>query len=116
MKVRARRGAFGHTPSWATPARTQLLPDVPAISETLPGYQASIFNGMMGPAGTPPEILARIHAEIVKFVQSPEMRTRYANQGVELQSSATPEQFTAYIKTEYTRWAKVMEDAGIKPE
>jgi tripartite-type tricarboxylate transporter receptor subunit TctC len=99
-----------------TSARTKLLPDVPAISETLPGFQASIFNGMMAPAGTPPEILARIHAEIVKFVQTPEIRARFASQGVELQASAAPEQFTAYIKTEYTRWAKIMEDAGIKPE
>lgn len=99
-----------------TPARTKLLPDVPAISETLPGFQASIFNGMMAPAGTPPEMLARVHAEIVKFVQTPEIRARFANQGVELQASASPEQFTAYIKTEYARWAKIMEDAGIKPE
>ena len=54
-----------------TPKRTDLLPDVPAISETVPGYQASIFNGMMAPAGTPPEVLARVHAEIVKFTQAP---------------------------------------------
>ena len=99
-----------------SPVRTPLLPEVPAISETLPGFQASIFNGMMAPAGTPPEILGRVHAEIVKFVQSPEIRARFARQGVELQASTSPEQFTAYIKTEYTRWGKVMEDAGIKPE
>jgi tripartite-type tricarboxylate transporter receptor subunit TctC len=99
-----------------SPTRTKLLPDVPAIAETVPGFQASIFNGMVAPAATPPEILARIHAEIVKFVQSPDIRTRFANQGVELQASASPEQFTAYLKSESTRWLKVMEDAGIKPE
>ena len=99
-----------------SPTRTALLPEVPAISETVPGFQASIFNGMMAPAGTPPEILNRVHAEIVKFVQTPAIRTRFANQGVELQASDTPAQFTAYIKTEYVRWGKVMEDAGIKPE
>jgi tripartite-type tricarboxylate transporter receptor subunit TctC len=99
-----------------TPVRTTLLPDVPAISETVPGFQASIFNGMMAPAGTPPEILARVHAEIVKFVQSPEIRTRFANQGVELQASATPMEFTAFLRTEYARWAKVLDEAGIKPE
>ena len=99
-----------------SPVRTALLPEVPAISETVPGFQASIFNGMMAPAGTPPEILARVHAEIVKFVQSPEIRNRFANQGVELQASATPEQFTAFMKTEYVRWMKVLDDAGIKPE
>jgi len=99
-----------------SPARTDLLPEVPAISETVPGFQASIFNGMMAPAGTPPEILNRVHAEIVKFVQAPEIRKRFASQGVELQASATPEQFTAFIKTEYARWAKVVEEAGIKAE
>ncbi|HET7160189.1 MAG TPA: tripartite tricarboxylate transporter substrate binding protein, partial [Burkholderiales bacterium] len=99
-----------------SPERTVLLPEVPAIAETVPGFQASIFNGMMAPAGTPPEILARVHAEIQKFVQSPEIRSRFANQGVELQASTTPAQFTAFIKTEYVRWGKVMDDAGIKPE
>ena len=96
--------------------RSALLPDLPAISETVPGFQASIFNGMMAPAATAPEMLARVHAEIVKFVQAPEIKTRFANQGVELQSSVTPAAFTAYIKSEYGRWSKVMDEAGIKAE
>ena len=99
-----------------SPARSALLPDVPAISETVAGFQASIFNGMLAPAATPPEILTRIHAEIVKFVQAPEIRKRFASQGVELQASTTPGQFTAYIKIEYARWAQVLDDAGIKAE
>jgi tripartite-type tricarboxylate transporter receptor subunit TctC len=99
-----------------SPVRTQLLPEVPAIAETLPGFQASIFNGMMAPANTPPEVLARVHAEIVRFVQSPEIRSRFANQGVELQASASPAEFTAYMKAEYVRYAKIIEEAGIKPE
>ena len=99
-----------------SPTRTALLPEVPAISETVAGFQASIFNGMMAPATTPPEILTRVHAEIVKFVLAPEIRNRFASQGVELQASATPDQFTAYIKTEYARWAKVLDEAGIKAE
>ena len=98
------------------PKRSPLLPDVPAIGETVAGYQASIFNGMMAPAATPPDILARVHAEIVKFTQTPEIRARHAGQGVELQASASPADFSAYIKSEYVRWAKVMDDAGIKPE
>lgn len=99
-----------------TPTRTALLPEVPAISETVPGFQASIFNGMMAPAVTPREILARVHAEIVKFVQAPEIRSQFANRGVELQSSTTPEEFTAFIKTEYVRLGKFLEELGIKPE
>lgn len=99
-----------------TPTRTPLLPEVPAISETVPGFQASIFNGMMAPAKTPPEILARIHAEIVKFVQAPEIKDRFAKQGVELRASAAPEQFTAFFKTEYEKWGKVLEQSGMKKE
>jgi len=97
-------------------ARSPLLPEVPAISETVPGFQASIFNGMLAPAATPPDMLARVHAEIVKFTLAPEIRARFAGQGVELQASTTPAAFSAFIKSEYARWARVMEDAGIKPE
>ena len=99
-----------------SPKRSALLPELPAISETVPGFQASIFNGMVAPAATPPDILARVHAEIVKFTQAPEIRSRFAAQGVDLQASASPGEFTAYIKSEYARWAKVMDDAGIKAE
>ena len=99
-----------------SPVRSALLPDLPAISETVPGFQASIFNGMMAPAATQPDILGPVHAEIVKFTQTPDIRARFANQGVELQASASPAAFTAYIKSEYARWSKVMDDAGIKPE
>ena len=96
-----------------SPNRSSLLPDVPAISETLPGYAASIFNGMAAPAGTPKDIVARIHGEIVRFVRMPDVCGRFEQQGVELQSSAAPDEFTGYIKTEYMRWAKVIQDAGI---
>ena len=99
-----------------SPARIALLPAVPAISETVAGFQASIFNGMVAPAATPPEILARVHAEIVKFVAAPDIRNRFASQGVELQASTTPGEFTAYIKSEYAKWAKVIDEAGIKAE
>ena len=99
-----------------SPARSTLLPEVPAISETVPGYQMSIFNGVIAPAATPSEILARVHAEIAKFATAPDVRSRFAAQGVELQASATPAEFTASLKSEYTKWAKVLEDAGIKPE
>ena len=99
-----------------SPVRSALLPEVPAISETVSGYQMSIFNGVIAPAATPPEILARVHAEIAKFATAPDVRSRFAAQGVELQARATPTEFTASLKSEYTKWAKVLEDAGIKPE
>lgn len=98
-----------------TPKRSDLLPDLPAISETLPGFEASIFNGMVAPAGTPRELLLRVQGEIRKFAQSPESRARFAQQGVELQDS-TPEEFTAFIKAEYARMVTLIKESGITPE
>jgi len=93
--------------------RSALLPEVPAIGETLPGYESSIFNGMAVPAGTPREIVGRLHAEIVKFTQAPDIRSRFAQQGVELQASATPEQFNAYLKSEFARLSGLVKELGI---
>jgi tripartite-type tricarboxylate transporter receptor subunit TctC len=96
--------------------RSPLMPEVPAISETLPGYEASIYNGVMAPAATPKDIIGRLHGEIVKWVSIPEVRSQFAQQGVELQSSPTPEHFSGFIKSEVVRSAKMAQDAGIKPE
>ena len=71
---------------------------------------------MVAPAATPKEIVARIHAEIAKFVQTPDVRARFAQQGVELQASPTPEHATGYLKSEYQRYAKVIQEAGITAE
>lgn len=97
-----------------SPKRTDLLPQIPAIAETLPGFSASIFNGIVAPAGTPKDILARLHAEILKFTQSPAQRAKFEQLGVELQPSASPEQFAAFLKSEYARYAKVIDEAGIR--
>jgi len=97
-----------------SPKRTDLLPQVPAIAETLPGFSASIFNGIVAPAGTPKDILARLHGEIVKFTQSPAQRAKFEQLGVELQPSTSPEQFAAFLKSEYARYAKVIDEAGIR--
>jgi len=97
-----------------SPQRSALLPEIPAIAETLPGFESSIFNGMAAPAATPREIIARLHAELLKFTQSAEQQARFAQQGVELQGNPTAEDFTAFLKTEYARLSKVLEDGGLK--
>ena len=73
------------------------------------------MSGGAQPSGTPPEILARIHGELVKFTQSAENRQRFAKLGVELQSSPSPEHFAAFIKSEYVRFSRVIEQAGFSP-
>ncbi len=95
-----------------TPQRSTLLPGVPAIAETLPGYEASIFNGMAAPAATPKEIVARISVEIANFAKAPDNRARFAQQGVELVGS-TPEQFNALVKAEYRRLSTLIKEVGI---
>jgi tripartite-type tricarboxylate transporter receptor subunit TctC len=95
-----------------TPQRSTLLPGVPAIAETLPGYEASIWNGVAMPAATPKEIVSRLSLEIASFAKAPENRARFAQQGVELVGS-TPDRFNALIKAEYGRLSELIKEAGI---
>lgn len=99
-----------------SPQRSALLAEVPAIAETLPGFESAIFNGMAAPAGTPREIVARLHAELLKFTQSAEHQARFAQMGVELQGSPTAEDFTAFLKIENSRLSKVLEEGGISAQ
>lgn len=99
-----------------SPGRSALFPDVPSISETIPGYESRIFNAMMAPVGTPKPIVDRMHREIARVVQSADLQNRFAQQGVEMTASASPEQFSDFIKTDYERWSKVIREAGIKAE
>jgi tripartite-type tricarboxylate transporter receptor subunit TctC len=94
-----------------------LLPNVPTVSDSgLPGYEAAIFNGFVALAGTPPEILKRMHAEIRKAVQQPELRARMQEQGVEMIASDSPEQFQAYLKTQAEKYAQVVKSANIRAD
>ncbi len=101
----------------AGPKRSPIFPDLPTVAEAgLPGYNAAIFNGIVAPAGTPREVLARLHREIAKAVQQPEIHSRFQAQGVELMASESPEQFTEFIRQQTDRFAKLVRDVGIKPE
>ena len=101
----------------STRTRSPLLPDLPTIDESgVPGYESVTFNGLMAPAGTPREALARLHDEVVKAVRNPELRRRAADRGVELAASASPDDFTAYVRAEHEKMTKLMRAVGIKPE
>jgi tripartite-type tricarboxylate transporter receptor subunit TctC len=98
-------------------ARSPLFPRLPTIDEAgLPGYEDITFNGLMAPAGTPREILARLNAEVGKVVRLPELRSRFLEKGVELTASARPDEFTAYVKAEYDKKARLAREAGIRLE
>ena len=99
-----------------TAKRSQLAPDVPSIDEAgVPGYDLSVWFGVLAPAGTPRDIVQRLNVEIVKILQSAEVKERFLKQGVDVQTS-TPEQFDAFVKAEVVRWAKVIKDAGIRAD
>jgi len=96
--------------------RSPLLPDLPTVAESgLAGYQAITWNGLLAPAGTPRDVIARLQQAIHQAVRAPDMRERYAAIGTD-QVTNTAEEFTAFMREETAKWARVAKAAGIKPE
>ena len=99
-----------------TPKRISGLPDVPTVAEAgVPGYESVQWYGLLAPAGTPKEIIARLHKDIVPTLLAPELKERLAGEGVEVVASSS-EEFAAYLRAETAKWAKVVKSAGIEPE
>lgn len=96
--------------------RSTVLPDLPTVAESgLPGYEVSAWFGIFAPAGVPQPVVARLNAEIAKAMAAPDLRQRLVSQGAEPLTSS-PAEFAAYLKSEIAKWAKVVADAGMKPE
>ena len=95
--------------------RSPVLPDVPAVAETLPGYAAGPFYGVLGPGHMPPDLVNRIRNEIAKILHAPEMKNRLSAEGGEPIGS-TPEVYAAMIRSETERWGRVIKAAKIQPE
>ena len=97
-----------------TAKRSALMPDLPTISEAgLPGFDANNWYGLLAPAKTPRPIVMRLNTEITKVLALPDVKDFLFNQGLD-PAPGTPEQFGAYIKSEMTKWAKVVKDSGAK--
>jgi tripartite-type tricarboxylate transporter receptor subunit TctC len=100
----------------STSGRSPLLPGVPTIDESgLKGFEMGTWFGLLAPAGTPPEIVNRLNAATVKVVAMPDFRERISSQGLDPRSS-TPAEFSAHIKAELAKFARIVREAGIKPE
>jgi len=99
-----------------TSKRSAAYPEIPTVSESgLKGYESVAWYGMVAPAGLPPAVLDKLAGEIVKGTKSADMQGALIKQGAEPVGS-TPREFTAFIKTEMTKYAKVIREAGIRPE
>jgi tripartite-type tricarboxylate transporter receptor subunit TctC len=110
--VRAGRlRALGHT----FPQRTALLPDMPAISESLPGFKYVAFSGFLTPRGVPKPILEKIRARVAQVVNAPEMREQFALQGAE-PATGTAEEFRRFVQEELNETGKLVKAIGLKAE
>lgn len=97
--------------------RVGSLPDIPTIAEAgVPGYEAIQWFGVLAPAGTPRDIITRLHGEVVRAVQDAEVRKRFMGDGAEPAPSGSPEEFAAFMRAEMAKWAQVVKDAGITPQ
>jgi tripartite-type tricarboxylate transporter receptor subunit TctC len=100
----------------ASLARSQLLPDVPTMTEAgLPGFEAVGLATVMAPAGTPPAIVEKVSADIAAVVKQPDVRDQLVAMGLEVVGS-TPAEFAAYIRSESEKWGRVIRDANVKAE
>ena len=97
--------------------RSPLFPGLPTINEAgVKGFEDITFNGLVAPVGTPREIIVRMREEVAKVVRIPALRDRFIERGVELKASASPDEFTAYIKAEFDKKARLAKEAGIRLE
>ena len=95
--------------------RAPTMPNVPAIAETLPGFETVIWYGVLAPAKTPREVIMRLNGEITKALAHESVRQRLASQGID-PAGIGPEKFGTIIKTDLARWGKVIRQGNIKPE
>ena len=90
-----------------------LLPGVPTVAATVPGYEATSIDGLYAPAKTPASVIARLNQEVARAVNKPEVKERFFNAGIEIVGS-TPEQLERAVKDEIALWGKVIREAGLK--
>ncbi len=95
------------------PTRTRLLPDIPAVAETLPGFSYSAWNGLLVPKGTPRTVVDKIHAALVKTLAVPEVKAAIEKQGAEVVTNS-PEEFRELVRAEFEATGKLVKAAGLK--
>jgi tripartite-type tricarboxylate transporter receptor subunit TctC len=99
----------------SSPKRSSFLPNLPAIAETLPGYDNDLWWGVFVAAKTPRAVIDKLNAELHKVMATDEMKKRFGEFGAE-QAPTTPDAFNAIVKNEIAKWSKVIKAANIRPE
>jgi tripartite-type tricarboxylate transporter receptor subunit TctC len=95
--------------------RLRLLGDTPTIAQSVPGYSLDPWLGLFVAAKTPPEIVMKIHGEVVKILQSPDLKARLGPQGIELGTNS-PAEFARFIRDDNAKWGRIIKEAGIKAD
>jgi tripartite-type tricarboxylate transporter receptor subunit TctC len=96
-------------------ARSPFAPDLPAFAEQFPGFEVILWNGWAAPAGTPRDIINKVHAAVSKGLAAQEVKSKLANLWLNVEPQ-NPEQFSDFIKHEVVKWTRDAKEAGIKPE
>jgi len=95
--------------------RAALVPNVPTVAETVPGYQATLWNSVLAPAATPRPVITRLNTEVVKALNTAEVRAKLNTAGQDVEPS-TPEEMRAFLEAEIKKWARVIKEAGISTQ
>ena len=90
-----------------------IAPGLPTIAETLPGFEALQWFGVLMPAGTSPDVVAKLHAEIERILRLPEVSERLRSLGIEV-AAKSPAEFAAFIQSETAKWGRIVRDSGAK--
>jgi tripartite-type tricarboxylate transporter receptor subunit TctC len=97
--------------------RASGMPDIPTIAEAgVPGYESTQWFGVLAPAASPRDIVNRLHRELTRALADGDIRKRFQHDGGEPDGSASPEAFGAFLRADLEKWAKVVKDAGLKPQ
>ncbi len=96
-----------------TAKRSPALPNIPSIGETVPGYDAALWTGLVAPRGTPAAAIQRIHRDVTKLLQTPEVRNAYQKLGTDVVAT-DPKAFGGFLAAEYAKWGKVVRDLKLK--
>jgi len=98
----------------STPERSPSAPDVPTIGETIKGFEATAWQGLFAPAGTPKPIVEKIAAEAKRIWNLPEVKAQLGNAGADSALSESPDAFTAFTRAQRVKWGQVVKSAGVK--